>query len=383
MRRKNNFIPSIRHLLLISLILIHSSRTNNVHRVKNNSAVDSVLNGSDQRAPNYKILVNEEKSGFDQQNTEYQLVTSSFVIFSILSLIISTGSLIGIFSYFNNVPAVKSSILLSLYKDVVVIWILFNFYWFIRVVLCYNTCTGFGVDKLQAKILSFLGSSLGLILLIIKNIISIIRFYMMKTGTLDPPMPWGDDEKKGIWAIRGVCGALVIVYSSITYALGLYPKLYYLFINGLHSSSHDIPKSAYVYPSIFIFMLVTCASTLLGERIFRTSSNNIFDEKIIPRKLNYFIWSFLSVYGMFQVVDGLEIMDRVTRWKLFQFLFSAAIMTTPSIVILATEDMKAYVTRILKNLLDEIFLLSIYVVPSFLVLLVNTTLYLLYNHFEL
>ena len=236
---------------------------------------------------------------------------------------------------------------------------------------------------MQAKIMSFLGSSLGLMLLIVKNVIGIIRFYMMKTGTLDPPMPWGDDETKGTWAIRGVYGILVIACSTITYALGVYPKMYYLFIIGLHSSSYDIPKSAYVYPGIFAFMLVTCASILLGERICRTSKNNILVEELIPRKLNYFIWSFVSVVGIFQVVDGLEIMDRITRWKLSQFLLSAAIMTTPSIVILTTEDMKSYVIRILKNIQDEVFLLSIYVVPSCLVLLVNTTLYLLYSHFEI
>ena len=129
------------------------------------------------------------------------------------------------------------------------------------------------------------------------------------------------------------------------------------------------------------FMLVACASMLLIERIYW--ANNSAIEKIIPRKLNYLFWTFALVYGMFQVADGLQIMNRLTRWKLFQLILSVAIMMTPSIVILAVEDMKSYVTRILRTILDEMFLLSIYVVPSCLAILVNTILYLLYNHLEI
>ena len=172
----------------------------------------------------------------------------------------------------------------------VVVWILLTFLWLIRVLLCYNTCTGFGVDTLQAKILSFLFSSISLLLLFIKNVISFIRLYMMKTGTLGPPMPWGEDERKGSRAIRVACGIPVIGYNSITYALGLCPRMYYLFIPGLQSPSYDIPKSTYIYLSIFIFMLVACASMLLIKRIYW--ANNSAIEKIIPRKLNYFIWTF-------------------------------------------------------------------------------------------
>ena len=53
------------------------------------------------------------------------------------------------------------------------------------------------------------------------NVIAALKLYISKTNTLDPPMPWGDDENIGLNYIRVTC-TLLIVGFTIIYKLGIF-----------------------------------------------------------------------------------------------------------------------------------------------------------------
>ena len=370
----------VKCLLLLSLCLIHfpSKYKGNCMNLKNytehkNSKLDNTRKESSTEMPHMKI-----PPSATNETQKWDWTTGCFVIFAILSLMTSTALLVLVLSYLNNVSMDKQCLLLYLFKDVVMIWILMNCVNAIRNFLFYFTGDELGIDEFPAKIISYCFSSLCLLLLVAINIIRALKLYMMKTKMLDPPMPWGDDDGSGIKLIRFVSIVVIIGLNTTLYGLGLDHKTFYNSLRGHLQSSNALPEDDLVHPLLYLLLVLSFALISLTTKFYEYT-NNQNTEYNIPFQMNYFLWIVLVVIGFSSCVSVFEIFEVTTRMKLFQIMNLMTLVITPAVVILSTSQLKSCAFRVIKNIPDEMFLLNIYMMPTFLTLLIYGTLYLVYQ----
>ena len=320
---------------------------------------------------------------------EYRLVTGTHVVFEIISFIISTIILIIILAYLNNgVSVAKECIILYLYRDVVIIWMLLNSLWLIRMVLCYFTTRGLGIGELLAIVISFCTIVLRLSFQLIMNVIIIIKFYIAKKVMLDPPMPWADDESSGMKGIRLGCAVFCIFFTSTTYSLGYYPKFYYFFTLGPNSSLPIFRNEISIYSALFLLMTITYLLFFLAEQYYRSKNNQIAGT-IIHRQMDRFVWMILLFVGIIYLLRITEFFSIffyfkfTTRLDLYQGATSVMFLVVPVLFIVNARELKYYATRILKEGFYEAFLLNIYLTPALLMILINSTLCIFYQIFDL
>ena len=157
----------------------------------------------------YKNEKEASSSFYEKEALSFSESQASIPIFNGVELMIGTISMLisNIFSflilnYLGNLALAKDCLLLYLYKDLMKLAICMNCLSEISVALGYTIGGELGTLATVAKVLSFMGSHILLLLLIFMNIIGALKLYQRKTNILDPPMPWGDDDSMGIKWIR-------------------------------------------------------------------------------------------------------------------------------------------------------------------------------------
>ena len=148
---KSNSRKSLRFIKYFSVIFLcaiifPSNYSGNRINLKNSSPIPSptISNVLEKHDPKPTSFVKHASATDEDANNGW--VTGKFVLFSILSLLISTIVLALIVGYLNSVSIVKSCILLYLYKDVVTILLLINWIWSAAVVTCYASGNGISID---------------------------------------------------------------------------------------------------------------------------------------------------------------------------------------------------------------------------------------------
>ena len=142
------------------------------------------------------------------------------IITTIYSLAVNT--LFGfIFAYLSNVSLAKQCLLLYLYKDFVLVFIAYSC-WLELSFLYVYTYGDVQIDWIPAAIITF-GVRCGVsVLLSLAAVISFIKYRMKKETILDPTMPWGEDDEKGMKWIRIFCCGPSIGGLSTMYACNIY-----------------------------------------------------------------------------------------------------------------------------------------------------------------
>ena len=107
-------------------------------------------------------------------------------ILTIISMLATVAGYFLAHSYLNNVSLSKECLLLHLYKEVIGVVLWRRVFWMLEVF----QINWYGLRKMQAVIVSF-GVWCGAIYLaVILNIIGCLKFYMLRSGTVDPQIPW-------------------------------------------------------------------------------------------------------------------------------------------------------------------------------------------------
>jgi len=208
------------------------------------------------------------------------------------------------------------------------------------------------------------------------NFACAINLYMTKTMQLDPPVPWGYDEKSAIIGIRIVCIGLVLGLTSTMYGLEVYPNLYYVFI-GNDVSLLDLPKATLIYPTVIVSLLVNCTLLCIAARCYRTNNVQHIGE-IIPKQIIYTFWTFMAVTGIIIFSGAFDnLLGLRNRWMLLQLLISLTQVITPAMVIFNDENLKSHSIKVVKEKLEDAFFLNIYLTPTILALIIYSTLYFL------
>ena len=263
-----------------------------------------------------------------------------------------------------------------LYKDFVVVLISLRSMWFLKVML---TDDELKMNSYLAQFLCFSLFSMTFTLLILINIISAIKFYMNKAMVLDPPMPWGANEKIGMMCIRIGITIVVVGYPLVLFTIGLYPKTYYLFIKEDNDQVNNASRIG-LYLGPLAVLISSFVVTRLGARFHQNTGEQQIDQ-VIPKQMSYFSWLCVTLLGvLICIVISSEVgITSVLRWKIAQLLISVIQLSVPSAVVMNVENLKSYFKSFVKNRLDDAFFLNIYVVPLCLCFAMYLVLYCLYN----
>ena len=239
-----------------------------------------------------------------------------------------------------------------------------------------------------AKWLAFLTQIFIISLFLTTNIIAIIKLYKSKKLMLDPPMPWGEDDEWGIKILRALVVVVSVVVTSIGFLLGQYSRWFYFYI-GLEASQNltDQPFRFHftIFSAINILMVFSCiALTLL--RKYHQSEENDFSEDSIPHEMDY-VFGIMSVFWVvffiFRFLYGFniittEMISYRNRVFLFQIFISLMLFIPPTWILLRSSKIRSSAITTIKDTLDDISFLRIYITPLVTTTLMYPSLYFVY-----
>jgi len=203
---------------------------------------------------------------------------------------------------------------------------------------------------------------------------------MSKEKMLDPPMPWVDDEQRGIIWIRVFCWGFSIVLSITMYAYGIPTPFYYSSIGKVID-----PSAPIIHSGINIFLFTTCAFFLVGEKYYHKNNDGQTFDPITTRKLKYLSLGFVLAV-LFLTISPVFVNIPSTP-KQFGVWIRGKMFTTTLIVHLViaigtisnADHIKSYILKLMTNTYDQAFFLNIYLVPLFLFILIHGFLYIVYR----
>ena len=133
-----------------------------------------------------------------------------------------------IFAYLHNLTLTKQCVLVSLYKEFIIVLIL-------TLTMCNGISIGiythgYPMNWIPATIITICARIGFTVLLFVANIIQLLKYRTSKEKMLDPPMPWGDNEQNGMIWIRLFCWGVSIGFVITMYVCGLHSASYTLFL---------------------------------------------------------------------------------------------------------------------------------------------------------
>ena len=212
---------------------------------------------------------------------------------------------------------------------------------------------------------------------------------------LDPPMPWGDDDERGIKILRAVVVVLSIVVTSIGFLLGQYSRWFYFYI-GLDAAQKLTDQPFHFHLTIFsainILMVFSCIALTLLRR-YHQSEENELNENSIPHEMDYVFgmmsvfWVVFFTFRFFQYLDfniiTTEMISHRNRLFLFQIFISLLLFTPPVWILLRSSKIRSSTKTTIKDTLEGISFLRIYITPFVISILMYLTLYFVYMMFDM
>ena len=295
---------------------------------------------------------------------------------SILSFICSFLFMVVIFCFLHNSPPERQCFLLYLHKDFVAISLSLYSMWFLKVIF---TDDEEGMGEYAAMFLSFCLISLTQTLLILINLISAFKLYIVRTKLLDPPMPWDTDETFGLTCTRSIVGLLVIGYQVTLFGLGFYPRIYYLF------AKQDVALSntsliSWLYLGPYAALIILYLITSLGSRISKGMENEAIDS-IVPKQIKYFSWVAVGALALVIciVLSARYVVSLKLEWKIIQLMTSITQFIFPAAIVINVDQLRSYSITFFKRRRDDMFLLNIFIVPTGLCTLMYVSLCIVYK----
>ena len=299
-----------------------------------------------------------------------------------MSITISNLFSLVILSYFGNLALSKDCLLLYLYKDLMILAIWLNCLAEISLVLAYTFGGMMGISITGAKCLSFMACNILLLLLLFMNIISALKFYQKKANILDPSMPWGDDDKKGIKWIRVVATTITLVLTSTMFGLGLYPKTYYWFSGQEILSFHKESPTFIVYPIMLIFLISTSIIIALATKFYKLPTPHATDS-VIPHQIDYFHMSFCFMLLLIVILGESNFLSSSNLWNVWKIHMVLMQIGIPVLTVLKEKQLRHYTSNFLRIKIEELFFYQIYLTPTLVCFLMHITLYLIYDFFDI
>ena len=284
-------------------------------------------------------------------NASDRKISTSFVIFSVLTSVVSTVLLTMIWKYLDDLPGAKQSVLLYLYKDTGAIMFITQWIWFTLVIACFLR-GGSSVGELLAKIISFLFAIMELQLLLTLNAISVLRLAMVRQNVVDPEMPGGVNETKSIRNIRYISFLCVSILASVMFLSKSYPHHFYYLLGDELSLLH-LPNSALIFAITLVFLSALPLITAVMINLCIQDEDKSQASRICGYKSSVMRTSFLVIifviaiaicYGFFR-----QHFKAGSYIIVGQLLVIVACVLAPLVMILRSHPLRSYVTKTLSN----------------------------------
>lgn len=241
------------------------------------------------------------------EEPSYDVTKSIFTICSVLFSIIATILITLILGYLNNVPIAKQCVILHLYKDLAYTVLLENWVISITIITSFFTGDGINVGERMGKVLSYCHLYLSLHFMLTVNLMTFMKFCMLKEKVLDPIILLDDDNENA--TIKKVRINMFVLFN-------LRPTCLYIFdahsvihsaLTGEYQNSIEISTATKVFRGIqmahLLFTVVTGIATKIYEQIeivtldTTTASLHILGEIMyIPIVvITFFILSWIAI----------------------------------------------------------------------------------------
>ena len=283
-------------------------------------------------------------------------------------------------SYMNSVPTAKKCLLLYLYKDAISSFLWMRFIWMIKVLLSDGNIEG--LSTALALVISFSLQSGTWYMALMLIIISIYKLYMAKTKVIDPKIPFLDgDEEAAIRKIRIALFFIVLVFLLTTFGMGCYPSSFY------DLTPDDVQKENLLISNIFyrgtlLFLLLVSGIITITQKCYDATTELQMDQ-VIPKAIKYLANVFPAMLTLF-TVGGLIVASAVPFAnihiirKIVSIIVSIVVIFGPFLMIFRSDQLKAHSLRFLKDIFDDLFFLSIYLMPLCAFLSINVLMFFLF-----
>ena len=303
-------------------------------------------------------------------------IDMAYDILKILAFILFATAYVLAFSYLNSLCLAKECLLVHLYKDVISSMMLYRTFSAIEVILDFWNVGE--TSKTQAIIISFGLWFCGLYLALTLIFINIYNLYVAKSNTIDPTIEWlGKDEASAIKRIRCGCCLGVIGFLAINFGMELYPNIFYTMIPH-HSPGFDLLLSNILYRGTLILLLLVSGILIAARRIYG-STHNIRIDPILTKSIKYIFVLAVVTVGAMTITEYFEFVNIKTSRRINQILVSPIEMFAPFVIILRSDQLKVHSIRLMRNKLDDAFMLSIYLIPICMFIVVNITSHIIFN----
>ena len=311
---------------------------------------------------------------------DYVPVDGFNIVISVSLTLVLNTLLCLIFAYLHSVNLAKECLLLRLYKEFILV--LVSCSGLINVLSIGMYKYGYPMHWIPATIITVCLRIGTINLLLLANIVQFLKYRMNKEKMLDPPMPWGDDEHRGIIWIRVFCWGLSTGFVITMYVVGLHTATYQLLIGKDYDQSIPI-----IHSGLNIFLLSTCLFFIIGENYFRKKNDAQAFDPVVSRRLKYLILGFVLTSLITAICNiSVHAMSNSPRlWikkRVFNILLIVEIVMA-MYTILNADQLKSYIFKLMTDIYERAFFLNIYLVPSFLFILIHGCLYIVYQLFDI
>ena len=284
-----------------------------------------------------------------------------------------------ILSYMNSVPTAKQCLLLYLYKDTISSFLWMRFIWMIKVLLSDGDIEG--LSTAIAIIISFALQSGTWYMALMLISISIYKLYMARTKTIDPKIPFLDEnEVTAIRKIRVAFFFIVLVLLSTTFAMARYPSSFYD-LKPDDVEREDLLISNIIYRGTLFFLLLVSGIITMALKCYEATTELQMDQ-VIPKAIKYFANFFPAILTLFTVggliaASFLPFANIHIIRKIGSIMMSIVIIFGPFLMILKSDQLKTHSLRFLRDKFDDLFFLSIYLVPLCAFVSINVLMFFL------
>ena len=210
------------------------------------------------------------------------------------------------------------------------------------------------------------------------NISCALKLYQRKTNILDPPMPWGDDDDRGIRWIRLIASLISLLLTSTMFGLGIYPTSYYWFSRQEIPSLSKESMSFYVFPMTLIVLIFTSIIIALTGKFYKRRIPHPADSNI-PHQIDYFHMTFCFLLFLMVLLGESQIFSSNNTWNLWKIYLIVIQVAIPVLTVLKENQLRHYAYNFLQSSWEELFFYQIYLTPTLIFLLMNITLYFIYD----
>ena len=296
-------------------------------------------------------------------------------ILAIIVFIVLTTTCFSASSYLNSIPTAKKCLLLYLYKDTIssILWLRA-----IRMIEAILGNLNIGkTNKVQALTLSFALVCGFLYMSLIVTFINIYKLYMAKTKTVDPKIPFLDEnEELAIRKIRVICLLIAIGSMTTFFAMGWYPSVFYAMMPNQEPRNNLLMSNILYRGTMIILLFINCVISLLKK--YYQAITEIAIDKVIPKAIKYIVIQSFLILTITTIAEAFHFASFKDIRIIVQLIHSVLLIVVPILLTFRSDQLKSHSIRFLKNQYDNAFFLSIYLVPLCLFISINVCIFLVF-----